>query len=114
MKIKYIIALITIILVGGYAYFGIGIMKERGEQATLTSQIASASDILAQLPEPPQDLEQRLATVQASLSAEQDTFPAKTNSTQIINTILEIADYCQVKAIPLVTQPWATEKVGKH
>ena len=36
------------------------------------------------------------------------------NSAQVINTILELADNCEVKAVPLVTRPWSIKKVGEH
>ena len=114
MKAKLLITLITIILLVVYAYFGMGYTKQREEHEVLTSQITDVSQTLAQIPGPAQDLEQRLATAQASLAAEQSAFPGKMNSTQIINAILKLADDCEVKAIPLITQPWSMENVGEH
>jgi len=89
-------------------------MKQLKEHEALTSQITDATQALAQMPRPPHDLEQRLATARASLAAEQKAFPGKMNSTQVINTILKLADECKVKAIPLMTQPWSVENAGKH
>jgi len=89
-------------------------MKQRKEQETLTSQIIDVRQTLTQIPGPPQDLEQQLEAAQASLAAEQSAFPSKMNSTRVINTILELADDCEVKAKPLVTQPWSIENVGEH
>ena len=114
MRYKLLVTLSIIILIVVYAYFGMGYMKEREEQAALTSQIADASYTLAQVPEPPRDLEQRLAVAQVSLAAEQDAFPGQINSTQIVNTILKLANDCEVKAIPLVTKPWSMEDIGEH
>ncbi len=114
MKGKLIITLIVIASVVVYAYFGMGYMKQRNEHETLASHITDVSQTLAQMPEPPQDLEQRLAAAQASLAAEQGAFPSKMNSTHIINSILKLADDCDVKAIPLITRPWSIENVGKY
>lgn len=114
MKSKSLITLLIIILLVVYAYSGMGYMKQRKEREMLTSQISNVKQTLAQMPQPPRDLEQRLAAAQARLAAEQSAFPSKMNSTQVINTILKLADVCEVKAIPLVTQPWSIENVGEH
>ncbi len=66
------------------------------------------------MPKLPQDLEQQLAAAQASLVAEQSIFPIKVNSTEVVNTILELADDSGVKAVPLVTEPWSIQDVGEH
>jgi len=97
-----------------YAYLGMDYMKQRKEQETLASQITELTQILAEIPEPAQDLEQQLAVAQANLAAEQSVFPEKMNSSQIISTILRLATYSEVKAIPLVTDPWSTETIGEY
>jgi len=114
MKGKLLVALLIIILLVAYYLFGTGYLKQQGEQETLTSQLADATQTLAQMPEPPDDLEQRLEAAQARLSAAEHSFPASLNSTRVINTILKQAGSCGVKAIPLITQPWSMEKVGEH
>ena len=52
-------------------------------------------------------------SIVCSVSTEEDAFPGRTNSTQIINRILKLADEYQVKAIPLATRQWSVEKAGK-
>ena len=114
MKSKLLIAFLIIILLVVYYLFGMDYMKQRKQHEALTSQIADVPRTLAQIPKPPENLEQQLAAARASLAAEQSAFPSKMNSTQIINTILKLADDCEVKAIPLITDPWSTENVGEH
>ena len=114
MKGKLLIAVLVIVLLVVYYLLGTGYLKQQQEQKELVPQIADVTRTLAQIPQPPQDLEQRLASAQTSLTAEQNAFPARVNTTQVTNTILELADECEVKAIPIVTQPWLTETVGKH
>ena len=114
MKGKLFITLLIIILLVVYYLLGTGYMKQQKEHEALTSQIADVTQTLREMPKPPQDLEQRLAAAQASLIAEQSAFPDKMNTTQVINSILELADNCEVKAIPLITQPWSIEEVGQH
>jgi hypothetical protein len=66
------------------------------------------------MPELPQNLEQRLEAAQERLDAEQSLFPSNLHSTEVVNTILRLADDGGIKAIPLVTQSWSTEVVGEH
>jgi hypothetical protein len=114
VKSKLLVILIIIILLAVYYLFGKDYMKQRGEHEVLTAQTANVTQTLAQMPTPPQDLEQRLVAVKASLAAEQNAFPSGMNSTQVINAILELADNCEVKVVPLVIRPWSTKKVGEH
>lgn len=114
MRGKLLIAILITTLLVVYYLFGMDYMKQLKEHEALTSQITDATQVLAQIPELPQDLEPRLAAAQASLAAVQGAFPSQMNSTEVIDTILKLADDTGVKAIPLVTQPWAIEKVGEH
>jgi len=114
MKGKLLVVLLIVTLLVAYAYLGTGYLKQHQGQEALTSQLADATQTLAQMPEPPGDLEQRLEAAQARLSAAEHSFPASLNSTGVINTILKQADSCGVKAIPIVTKPWSMEKVGEH
>lgn len=111
---KLLITILIILLLVVCYLCGTDYMKQRKEQEVLTAQITDVTQTLAQIPEPPQDLKQRLEIAQASLAAEQSAFHSKMTSTQIINSILKLADGCEVKAIPLVTQPWSVEKVEEH
>ena len=117
MKGNLFMISITLLIVASLVVHGIFVTdykKQREEQEALALQIADATQTLEQLPRLPQDLEQRLAAAEANLVAEQSVFPSKVGTTQIINSILELADAYGVKAIPLASRPWLKEKVGKH
>jgi Tfp pilus assembly protein PilO len=116
LKSKSIITLLIITLVVLLAVnclLGIDYLKQRQKNEALTAQIAEATQTLAQTPTPPQDLEQKLASTKASLAEAQSALPKDLNSTRVINSILKLADACQVKAIPLSTRPWSVENIGK-
>ena len=113
-KGKLIATIFVVSLVLVYAVLGMSYLKQLGEHGALTSQIEEVTQTLSEIPQPPQDLEQRLAEAEAGLAAEQSTFPSTINTTQLINTVLALANSCGVKATPMVTQPWSTEKVGEH
>ena len=106
-----IVAIIALLAV--YFFLGTDYLRQRQGHKALTAQINEANSTLAQTPKPPQDLEERLDAAEASLDTAQNTFPKDLNSTQIINAILKLADDCQVRAIPLVTQPWSMENIGE-
>ena len=112
---RLLITLLVIGLLVVYAYLGMDYMKQRKGHEMLTSQITNATQTLAEIPEPPQNLEQRLADARASLATEQSAFPNnQMGSTEVVNTILKLANDCAVMAVPLVTQPWSTEDIGDH
>jgi len=113
-KGRLLITTVIIILLMGYCLIGGNYLKQLNGQKALATQIAEVTQTLSEIAKPSKDLEQRLAEAEASLAAEQGLFPSKINTTQVINTILGLARSCGVKAIPMVTQPWSTETVGKH
>ncbi len=113
-KGRLLVTTFIVILIMVYAVLGMGYLKELKERDELTSQIAEVNQTLSEIPQPPEDLEQQLTAAQTLLTAEQSSFPSEINTTQLINTILEVASVCGVRATPMVTQPWAVEMVGKH
>jgi hypothetical protein len=114
MKNKLLMVLLFAVLLAVYCLWGLDYMKQRQQQESLSYQIADSTLALAQMPQPAEGLEQRLATAQANLAAAESDFPAQVNSTLAIKAILNLADDIGVKAIPLVTQPWSVEKNGEH
>ncbi len=113
-KAKLITTLLVIILFVSGIYFGMSYLREQGEHKALNSRITDITQTLEQVPESPQDMEERLAAAQAELFAVQNDFPGKINSTDIINAILKLAENSNIKIIPVKTQPWSIETVKEH
>ena len=114
---KLLIAILIITLLVVYYIFGMDYINQRRERETLAFQITTVTQALAQISDPPQNLdnlEQWLEAAQERLAAEQSMFPTRLNSTEVISTILELANSLGVNAIPLVTQSWSTEVVGEN
>jgi hypothetical protein len=88
-------------------YFLIDTMSQQSEQETLRTQITDAIEMIALIPEVPTDLEQRLADIEASLVSEQSNLPEQVNTTQVINTLIDMAVTSQVNVVSLVTTPWS-------
>lgn len=113
-KSKIFITVFIAALLMFYAYLGMGYLGQSREHRLLNDQITELIQALEEMAVPPPDLEEQLAAAQESLAAEQNVFPGEVNSTQVINTILGLADDCEVTAIPLVAQPWSTESMGEY
>jgi len=111
---KVLISLLVVALLVVYYLLGTGYLKQRQAHTGLTAQVADAGQALAQVVKPPEDLAARLAAAQADLDAARGSLPARPSSTQLVNTILRIADACHVQAIPLTTQPWTEDSAGDY
>ncbi|OGO32503.1 MAG: hypothetical protein A2Z29_06795 [Chloroflexi bacterium RBG_16_56_11] len=114
MKAKSLLIIVLVVaLLAGYYWLGTDYLRQRRDNRGLTAQIADNSVILSQLPKYPADLKEQQAAAQAGLDTARKSFPQNLNSTRIINTILEIAGEMEVKAVPLVTQPWTSMSTGE-
>jgi hypothetical protein len=110
---KIPIILLVVGLLAGYYVLGTDYREIRHKYAALASQIAGEGQQLALIPPAPTDLGLRLDAVRSNLDMEINTFPAQLNTTLIVNDILKLAEATGVKAIPLITRPWATESVNQ-
>lgn len=111
---KLLIAALVLVLLAVYYIIGTGYMKQRRDNQALASRTEEATQLLAQIPPSPTDLEARLSAAQSSYIETQNSFPAPLNTTQIINGVLRLADEAGVKAVPLVTHPWTTENISDY
>jgi hypothetical protein len=106
---KLALILFITVLLAAYYWLGMGYLKERSRNNTLSADIDETTLLLADIPTPAADPQERLEAVQAELDAALKTLPAKSNTTEIINSILQLADSTGIKIIPLQTSPWAIE-----
>jgi hypothetical protein len=114
MKFRKLLVIILVVgLLVVYYVLGTDYREQRHKHAALASQIAGAAQQLALIPPSPTDLEPRQAAASAGLDKEKNTFPAQMNSTRLVNAILKLAEAAGVKAIPMITQPWATASVNQ-
>jgi Tfp pilus assembly protein PilO len=113
MKTRNILVIILVVVLLVVCYLTLtDYLKQRNQKESLEAQIAAATGELALIPQSPADLEERLAAAQDALAAVKESFAIDTNDTRIVKRILEMAVASGVKAIPLSTQPWATETVS--
>ncbi len=95
-----------------YYFLGTDYLEQRREVKAMTSRAVEAAQMLAQIPPSPAGLAERLSEAQESYETALGAFPDPISTTGIIDNVLKLADAAGVKAIPLITQPWATEEIG--
>jgi hypothetical protein len=111
---KIVLILVIAALLVAYYWLGTGYLKERRQNNTLSADITETMLLVAEIPPSDPDLRQRLEAVQAELDTASSTFPVEPNTTAIIKTILQTAENIGIKAIPLVTRPWAIETINDY
>jgi hypothetical protein len=111
---KIAIALIIVVLLVVYGLLGMDYMRQGSEQERLLSEIEEVNQSREALPEASTDFSELLAVVQANLAAEYETIPTEVSSSDVIDTILSLAQEIDVHAIPLITQPWMEQVIGEN
>jgi hypothetical protein len=111
---RLLIAVLAIATLVVYFVMGTDYRREGQEDEALAAQINEAALALAGIAPPPTDLAARLAAAEDELTAAQNAFPERPDSTEIIDTILKLAEASGVAAVPLVTQPWMEEFVNEE
>jgi len=114
MRNKLLITTLIIAIGAVYCLFGLDYIKQQPEQAVLINRMSDTGQTLAQLPEPPQGLDGKLAAAGAKLSAAQNSFPAEANSTQFIDYVINLAERYYVTVIPLSTDAWSTQTIRNY
>ena len=98
---------LVILLAIGLTYSGTGYLKERNSRTALITKMNDTNSMLSLIPSPSADLQQRLADAQKTNSAaKQNLVPVDIDTTQVIKTVLALADECNVNVIPLNTDSW--------
>ena len=110
---KIAIILISVVLLAVYGLLAMDYVKQGPEQGRLLSEIEEIDQSLEAMPEPSTDFSEQLALVQAALAAENETIPSEIDSSDVIDTILSLAQEIGVKAIPLITEPWVEEQIDE-
>jgi len=108
---KLFLTVLSIGLLTICVYLLIDTMSQQSEQETLRTQITDSIEMIALIPEIPSDLEQRLADIEASLVSEQSGFSGQVNTTQVIDTLLDMAGASQVSVVSMSTTPWSLVNV---
>ena len=88
--------------------------KPTSEHEQLTLQIESSRKELANIPDLVVEREQQLEQAQELLANEQSKIFSALNINSLVRNIIEIANECQVKAIPLSTTPPQSKILGQY
>ncbi len=96
-----------------FIYTGLA-QRPTQEQQRLTSEIQKARLQLAGMPNVVAERDEQLARAQEMVAIEQGRIPSALNINGVVRSILEIAGWYQVKAIPLRTTPQGTKAFGQY
>jgi hypothetical protein len=109
---KRLLIILALALLVVYYFMVPDYLEQRREVKAMTYRTNEVAQMLAQIPPSPTDLAERLSEAQSDYTAAQDSFPDLLNTTSIIDTVLKLAAEAEVKAIPIITQPWTIEDIG--
>ena len=107
MSRKLLITVLGVGLLIICVYFLASTISQHSEQEVLRTQISYTNDMIALIPEVPSDLQQRLADIEASLVSEQSKLSGQINTTQVIDSLLDMASVNQINVVFISTVPWA-------
>jgi len=111
---KVAIILISVILLLVYGILAMDYIKQGPEQERLLSEIEEVDQSREALLEPATDVYERLAALEAALTAEYVVIPTEISSSNVIDTIFSLAQEIGVKVVPLITQQWSEEHIGEN
>ena len=112
------IATITILFLIAFMRWGTDYIQARiidsanPEKVTLTKEIDTVNQSIAKIPKRDEQLPLRLAQLEKELEEEGKAIPGSMDSTLVINSILELANSCNVTVTPLQTIDWSMK--GDH
>jgi hypothetical protein len=96
-----------------YVYLGLTDEPTR-EHEQLSLQIESSKKELANIPNLAVGREHLFAQAQELLASEQSRIPNTLNINDLVRSVIEIANECHVKAIPLNTTPPELKTIGQN
>jgi Tfp pilus assembly protein PilO len=111
---RIIIATITILLLIIFVRWGPGFIEARvtdsanPQKAELAKAINTANATIANIPAKNAELPLKLAQLEKQLADQGKTIPNSMDGEVVINSILELATSCDVKAVPLETSDWTS------
>jgi hypothetical protein len=103
---------LVVLLLIGLVYFGMGYRSERNGQKSLITKMDDTNKMLSLIATPAPDLQQRLTDAQnANAAAKQNLLPTDVDTTEVIKTVLTVADEYNINVIPLNTDSWTNVAV---
>ena len=104
---------LVICLVAVYTYLLNDYLTQEKAQTAVTNQANDSARALALLARPSESLDKRLAEMKLSNQlAVQSVTLSKNGTTEIIDSILQAADDCNLKVDPVTTNQWQKKSVG--
>jgi hypothetical protein len=113
---RYKLLSITLIfcLVAGLGYLIIDYVIQQYAQKQLLKQINEANQSLQLLPVPDMTVKDKLAAIKlTNQAAKQSLLEGTSNDIDILDSILQLADKCYIRLIPVKTSSWNGKNIGE-
>lgn len=111
---KWLVTILVLALLAVYIWIGAGYFGQKKSLAEHHTELSGLNAALAMMPEISTDLDEKLEAAQAELTETEKLFATEANETEIVDTILQLAEEAGVKGVPLSTQPWVNERISNH
>jgi hypothetical protein len=112
-KTKYLTLTLALLLVVAFTYLMTDFARQKTRQAIFIDQIENARQSLSILPAPATDLQSHLDNLTAEYTQALEALSDNTlNSTSVIDSLLVLADTCNLKITPVTSDSWVNKKVG--
>jgi len=112
LSITSILAVILVVIVVANIVVWANHLNKRSQVNSLTDELAVINEDIQQMTIPPENLEAEIESARAAVSAATEDFPVSVNRNEVMDFILDIADSCGVRIIPLVSEGWSDEEAG--
>jgi hypothetical protein len=106
-----VIAFIAIIVVNIIMWKGY--FAEKSQIDVLKDEVAQVNQQASHVARPPSGLESKLLEAQNNLTEALKVFPANVDRNDVVDFILNTANTCHVNMMPLISDGWETESMGK-
>lgn len=118
LKNRIVITAVIIALLASFFLWGVEFIEDiyknsaNPQRDTLTMEIDAVNLSITQIPESEEGLDIKLAELEEELTQEKQIIPDSMDGTSIVDTILKLAESCDVTVTPMNTNNWSSE--GTH
>ena len=106
--------ILLVVMAAAYFYIWQAKTNASAQVIELSNNVTVVQLQAKMIKEPVGGLESKLETVKAALASAQVGFPATVDRNEVIDYILRVAGDSGIQILPLVSDGWATQNIGKE
>jgi len=115
LKNRIVIAAAIIALLATFILWGVDFIEDiyrnsaNQQRDSIVQEIDAVNMSIEQIPEPEEGLDIKLAEIEEELNKEKQIIPDSMDGATIVDTILKLAESCNVTVTPMSTHNWSSE-----